>query len=164
MRNTFHLASLALALSAVASGAFAAGSHAGGHEDGTAAIGEPGARATRSVDIDMSDAMRFTPASITVKQGETVRFVVKNSGRVKHELVLGTPQLLKSHYEMMLKMPEMEHADANRVTVAPGAVGEIVWRFSKAGPVDFACLQPGHFDAGMKGVVAVQAAAAGTPR
>lgn len=102
----------------------------------------------------MTDTMRFTPASITVKKGETIRFLVKNSGQIKHEMVLGTPQMLKEHYEMMMKMPGMEHADANQVTVAPGATGEIVWRFSKAGQVDSACLQPGHYAAGMKGALA----------
>ena len=80
---------------------------------------------------------------------------MKNSGAVKHELVLGTPEELKEHYAMMLKMPGMEHADDNMVSVAPGKTGEIVWRFTKVGKVDFACLQPGHYDAGMKGLVNV---------
>lgn len=56
---------------------------------------------------------------------------------------------------MMMKMPEMEHADDNQVTVAPGGTGEVIWKFTKAGDVDFACLQPGHYDAGMKGLVKV---------
>ncbi|OYW21187.1 MAG: oxidase [Burkholderiales bacterium 12-64-5] len=110
----------------------------------------------------MTDNMRFTPAQISVRQGETVRFVVKNSGAVKHELVFGTPEELKEHYAMMVKMPGMEHADDNMVTVAPGKTGEVVWRFTKAGKVDFACLQPGHYDAGMKGLVTV-AQKAGAP-
>ncbi len=55
----------------------------------------------------------------------------------------------------MKKNPEMEHADANMVTVAPGKTGEIIWQFTKAGKIDFACLQPGHYDAGMKGFVTV---------
>jgi uncharacterized cupredoxin-like copper-binding protein len=80
---------------------------------------------------------------------------VKNSGAVKHELVLGTAEELKEHYAMMLKMPGMEHADDNMVSVAPGTTGEVVWRFTRAGKVDFACLQPGHYDAGMKGLVTV---------
>ncbi|MCK6423018.1 MAG: cupredoxin family protein [Aquabacterium sp.] len=124
---------------------------------GSNPVGEPGkaAQATRTVNVDMTDNMRFTPSEISVKQGETVRFVVKNSGAVKHELVLGTPEELKEHYAMMLKMPGMEHADDNMVSVAPGKTGEVVWRFTQAGKVDFACLQPGHYDAGMKGLVNV---------
>lgn len=144
-----------------AANALAAGDHGGAHggaqADESSAIGEPGKKATRTVTVDMTDDMRFKPASISVKQGETVRFVVKNSGKIKHEMVLGTPKMLKEHYEMMMKMPNMEHADSNQVTVAPGATGEIVWRFTKAGQVDFACLQPGHYDAGMKGAVSVAA-------
>lgn len=134
---------------------------AGGHGD---AIGVPGqaSKVTRTVNVDMTDNMRFTPSALSVKQGETVRFVVKNSGRVKHELVLGTDKELKEHYEVMKKFPEMEHADPNMVTVAPGRTGEVIWRFTKAGKVDFACLQPGHYEAGMKGAVAVAAAKGGS--
>ncbi len=55
----------------------------------------------------------------------------------------------------MLKNPEMEHNEPNQLGVQPGQSGEIVWQFTQAGTVDFACLQPGHFEAGMKGAVAV---------
>jgi uncharacterized cupredoxin-like copper-binding protein len=99
--------------------------------------------------------MRFHSSLFTVKQGETIRFVAKNSGKVKHEMVLGTQKDLKEHAEQMKKNPEMEHAEPNMVTVDPGKTGEIIWQFTKAGKVDFACLQPGHFDAGMKGLVNV---------
>ena len=93
---------------------------------------------------------------VNVKKGETIKFVVKNSGKIKHEMVLGSMKELKEHGEMMKKMPEMEHADANQVTLDPGKTGELVWQFTKAGKFDFACLQPGHFEAGMKGKVAVK--------
>ena len=136
--------------------AMASGNHAGGH-GGVEEIGKPGvaANVTRTVNVDMTDDMRFHASKIPVKQGETIRFVAKNSGQVKHEMVLGTAKELKDHYEVMKKNPEMEHADENMVTVAPGKSGEIIWHFTKAGKVDFACLQPGHFDAGMKGQVHV---------
>ena len=136
--------------------AMATGNHAGGH-GGVDEIGKPGvaANVTRTVNVDMTDDMRFHSSKIAVKQGETIRFVAKNSGQVKHEMVLGTAKELKDHYEVMKKNPEMEHADANMVTVAPGNSGEIIWQFTKAGKVDFACLQPGHYDAGMKGLVNV---------
>ena len=135
--------------------AMASGSHAGGHGDD--AIGKPGvaSKVTRTVNIDMTDDMKFHSSLINAKQGETIRFVAKNSGKVKHEMVLGTEKDLKDHYEVMKKNPEMEHADANMVTVAPGQTGEIIWQFTKAGKVDFGCLQPGHYDAGMKGLVNV---------
>ena len=145
---------LLLALSAMATG-----NHAGGH-GGVDAVGKPGlaAQVTRTVNVDMTDDMRFHSSKIAVKQGETIRFVVRNSGQLKHEMVLGTIKDLKDHYEVMEKNPEMEHADVNMVTVAPGKRGEIIWQFTKAGKVDFACLQPGHYEAGMKGSVDVSAA------
>ena len=148
---------LTLTLTLMAPVAQAAGQHGGGH--GESAIGEPGkaAKVTRTVKIDMSDAMRFTPSSIDAKQGETIRFVITNSGKLKHELVLGTEKELQEHYELMKKFPEMEHDDPNMVTLAPGKTGQVIWAFTKAGKIDFACLQPGHYDAGMKGAVAVAA-------
>lgn len=151
--RTLCLGTLASAL--VSSAALAAGSHAGGHDD--EAIGKPGvaAKVNRTITVDMADTMRFTPADIRVRQGETVRFVLRNSGKVSHEFVLGKEKELKEHYEQMKKFPEMEHDDPNMVTVAPGKTGEVVWQFTRAGKVHFACLHPGHYDAGMKGFVSV---------
>lgn len=155
MTNRLRTVTLAVILGSAVSAGFASGSHTGGH-DGSA-IGQPGkaANVSRTIKIDMTDNMRFTSADIAVKQGETIRFVVQNSGKIKHEMVLGTAKELKEHYEVMKKNPEMEHADENMVSVAPGKSGEIVWQFTKSGKIDFACLQPGHYDAGMKGLVNV---------
>jgi uncharacterized cupredoxin-like copper-binding protein len=113
-------------------------------------------RVTRTVKLDMTDAFRFTPADLTVKRGETVKFVVANSGKVLHEMVLGTTEELNAHAELMKKFPDMEHADANMAHVKPGAKGEIVWQFTKPGEYQFACLIPGHYEAGMVGKVVVK--------
>ncbi len=141
--------------------------HADGHahQHGESdAVGEAGTagKVDRTVTVTMTDSMRFTPASVAAKQGETIKFVVKNAGQLKHEMVLDTEKELKEHYELMKKFPEMEHSDPQMVTVAPGKTGEIVWRFTKPGKVDFACLQPGHYDAGMKGLVTVAASKGAT--
>jgi uncharacterized cupredoxin-like copper-binding protein len=140
----------------IATQSFATGNHAGGHAD-SEAIGNPGKAANikRNVTVEMLDTMRFNPDSIMVKQGETIKLIVKNSGKVKHEMVLGTEKELKEHAEVMKKNPEMEHADENQVTVHPGKSAEIIWQFTKAGKVNYVCLQPGHFEVGMKGVVIV---------
>jgi uncharacterized cupredoxin-like copper-binding protein len=132
-----------------------AGHHRG---DDHAAIGHPGkpGDASRTVQVDMTDTMRFTPARIDVRRGETIRFVIKNSGALRHEFVLGTMQELKQHAELMRRFPEMEHDDPNLLQVGPGQTGELLWKFDKTGTVDFACLQPGHFEAGMAGKVAVK--------
>jgi uncharacterized cupredoxin-like copper-binding protein len=128
--------------------------HADGH---AAALAKPGDRGkvTRSIQVEMNDTMRFKPASIEVKRGETIRFIVRNTGKLKHEMVLGKIKGLKEHAELMRKFPEMEHAEPNQVSVEPGMTGELVWRFTRAGTFDFACLQPGHFEAGMVGKVRV---------
>jgi uncharacterized cupredoxin-like copper-binding protein len=114
-------------------------------------------KVTRTIRFSMSDKMRFDPSHVTVKQGETVRFVVKNSGKLMHEMVFGTPQELKEHAELMKKFPNMEHDEPYMVHVAPGKTEEIIWQFTKAGEFDFACLIAGHFDAGMMGKVKVAA-------
>lgn len=154
MKTTLY----AVMLSAMfASGAsLAAGKHAGGHDE--EAFGKPGdpAKVTRTVKVEMYDTMRYKPASINVKRGETIKFEVVNKGKIEHEFVLGQAKSLKEHAEMMRKFPEMEHADPNQVEVEPGQTGELVWQFTKPGKFDFACLIPGHFEAGMKGKVSVR--------
>ena len=93
---------------------------------------------------------------MTVTRGETIRFVVRNDGKVMHEMVLGTAQALKEHAEMMKKFSGMEHDEPYMVHVAPGKTGEIVWQFTQSGTVQFGCLIPGHFEAGMIGKVEVK--------
>ena len=149
--------SVVLAFLVSSSVALASGNHAGGH--GESAIGKPGvaAKVNRTIAVEMSDAMRYTPSDIEVKKGETIRFAVKNSGQVTHEMSLGTEKELLEHLEVMKKFPGMEHDEPGKLTLAPGKQGEIIWQFSKTGAVDFACLMPGHFEAGMKGKVKVAA-------
>ena len=108
---------------------------------------------SRTVPIVMSDTMRFSPNRLTVKEGETIRFVVKNDGKLLHEMVLGTHKSLEEHAALMRKFPEMEHDEPYMVHVEPGKTGEIVWTFDKPGDIGFACLIPGHFEAGMTGKV-----------
>jgi uncharacterized cupredoxin-like copper-binding protein len=104
----------------------------------------------------MSDAMRFTPSAFTVKPNETVRFVISNGSKVLHEMVIGTAEELQKHAELMRKFPEMEHDEAYMAHVKPGKRGEIVWHFTKPGEYSFACLVPGHFEAGMVGRLVVR--------
>lgn len=117
-------------------------------------VGKP-EHINRTVKIEMSDSMRFLPDNIKVRKGDTVLFVIHNAGVIKHEFVLGTDKALKAHNEFMKQNPDMEHDDDSMVSVAPGATAEINWQFSRSGMVYFACLQPGHYAAGMKGRVSV---------
>lgn len=121
------------------------------------AWGLPGkaAKVKRTIKVDMIDAMRFLPDTITVKEGETIRFVVTNSGRMLHEMVIGTPEKLKEHAAMMAKSPGMQHEAPYLAHVAPGKTGEIIWTFNRPGSFEFACLIAGHYEAGMRGTIAV---------
>ena len=113
-------------------------------------------KAVRTVKVDMSDKMRFSPDTLSIRQGETVKFVVRNSGKVMHEMVIGTMKELKEHAEMMKKHPTMEHDEPYMAHVAPGRTEIITWQFTKAGEFHFGCLVPGHFEAGMVGKITVK--------
>jgi len=112
---------------------------------------------TRTITFNMSDNMRFTPDKVDVKQGETIKFVIKNTGKVMHEMVIGTKKELDEHAALMVKFPGMEHEEPYMAHVAPGKTGEIVWTFNKPGSFDFACLIAGHYQAGMVGKITVAA-------
>lgn len=113
------------------------------------------AQVNRTLSFDMTDAMRFTPDTLAVQEGDTVRFVVRNRGRMLHEMVIGTPAELAKHAAMMARFPNMEHDEAYMVHVDPGATGEIVWHFNRAGRFELACLIAGHYEAGMRGTITV---------
>ena len=134
-------------------------------------------KTNRTVTIGMDDRMRFVaaaphgqratdaragtpphamPGDLVVKRGETVRFVVHNDGQVMHEMVIGSMKELKEHAEMMRKFPNMEHDEPYMAHVAPGKKGEIVWQFTQAGEFHYACLIPGHLEAGMIAKITVE--------
>lgn len=110
---------------------------------------------TRTITFRMSDEMRFDPSHITVKRGETIRFIARNNGKLMHEMVFGTVQELKEHADQMKKFPGMEHDQPDMTHVRSGGQGEIVWNFNRPGTFQFACLIPGHFEAGMVGTIVV---------
>lgn len=104
----------------------------------------------------MTDDMRFTPSAVQVSEGETLRIVVRNAGQVMHELVIGDREALAEHAELMMRFPTMEHDEPYIAHVPPGETGEIVWTFNRAGEFEFACLLPGHYQAGMLASVNVE--------
>jgi uncharacterized cupredoxin-like copper-binding protein len=160
--NTWALAG-ALALNLGASGAALAHNDAGHAKKPAAVLKEQKAwgiagddkAVSRTIEVRMTDQMRFTPDLIEVRQGETIRIVHRNDGKVMHEFVLGTTKELEEHAALMRKFPNMEHDEPYMAHVGAGKRGEIVWTFNRAGDFDFACLIPGHFEAGMVGKVKV---------
>lgn len=148
----------------MASPALAAGTHAGGHREQNAeamAVGKPGKKkdASRTIRVTMKETadgdMLFEPATVAVRKGQTVRFIVSNAGELDHEFVLDEHESLIKHKALMEKFPEMEHDDPNAVRLEPGKMGEIIWTFTNGGKFEFACLIPGHYEAGMRGDVSV---------
>ena len=109
----------------------------------------------RTITLNMTDDMRFTPSHFSVKKGETVRLRVLNRGQVMHEVVLGTKASLDQHAQLMLKFPGMEHAEPYMAHVAPQKSEDLVWNFNRTGNFDFACLIAGHYQAGMTGTFTV---------
>ena len=123
--------------------------------------GEPGdpKKPARVVQVTMREGdgkMMFVPDRVEVRKGEQIRFVLRNDGELEHEFVLATTEENLKHAEQMKKNPDMEHDDPNGKRLKPNATGEIVWHFTKAGTFEFACLIPGHREAGMFGTVIVK--------
>jgi uncharacterized cupredoxin-like copper-binding protein len=116
--------------------------------------GDPG-KVSRTIKVGMNDAMRFSPPALQVKRGETIRFEITNAGKMMHEMVLGTMAQLKEHAELMRKHPAMEHDEPYMAHVQPGKKQTLVWQFTQPGEFYYACLIPGHFEAGMIGKVTV---------
>ena len=163
-----HISSIVFG-SIIAFAAAAAWSHGGSHEkkpDAKAAeitaeeqvfgrAGDP-KKVVRTIQVGMDDSMHFTPGDLVLKRGQTIKFVVRNDGRIMHEMVIGTMKELKEHAELMRKFPNMEHDEPYMAHVAPGKREEIVWQFTRSGEFYYACLIPGHLEAGMIGKITVK--------
>ena len=141
------VATAALLVAAAACG----GGHAGHGSD----AGDAGDAATRTVRIEMRD-VAYSPESISVKRGETVRFVFTNRGKVIHDAFVGDEAAQADHeQEMRAGGDEHGHDGGGSVTVAPGKTAELEQTFTKVGTTLIGCHEPGHYDAGMKITVTV---------
>jgi uncharacterized cupredoxin-like copper-binding protein len=109
----------------------------------------------RTLDIGMLDTMRFAPGQLQFARGQTVRLVVRNQGEALHEIVIGTREDIVRHRQAMREDPDMAHGAPHMAHVAPGATHDLVWKFDRAGQFEFACLLPGHYEAGMRGTITV---------
>jgi uncharacterized cupredoxin-like copper-binding protein len=153
-----------------------------GHDHG-AEIGEPGKpeAVMLTLQVKLGDTF-FTPTSLRVRPGQTVRLVLTNEGQLLHEFTLGTPEMNAEHQKEMLAMaeqglltptgidevkmmhammghgapgasPVMMHDHPNSVLVKPGERKELIWKFPRDAVLEFACNLPGHYQAGMVGDV-----------
>jgi uncharacterized cupredoxin-like copper-binding protein len=140
--------------------ALAGGTHGGGHGE-MMEVGMPGKKSGKMTKVTVSlietddGEMLFEPREFAFKAGETVQFTITNDGEAEHEFVMDTLDNNAKHKELMAKFPEMEHDDPNAVRLQPGEKGTIVWTFANTGSFEFACLIPGHYEAGMHGALTV---------
>jgi uncharacterized cupredoxin-like copper-binding protein len=123
--------------------------------------GEPGdpQKPSRIVKVTMLEdgkRMQFDPPSIEVQLGEQVRFELFNEGSEYHEFVLSTHAENRKHAEVMKKFPNMEHNDPNAKRLSALSSDELLWKFTRRGEFEYACLIPGHFQAGMHGKIIVK--------
>ena len=153
---------IALVATVLLSASAWAGADPSGHvHDNSFSAGEPGdpKKPARIVQIAMGERdgkMMFIPAKVEAKEGEQVKFMLRNNGELDHEFILATTAQNLKHAETMRKNPDMEHDDANGKRLAPKQADEIVWRFSKTGEFEYSCLIPGHREAGMIGTIVVR--------
>ena len=153
-------------------GTFVAGSTStpfadAGHVDRNA-VGSPGEvdQVTRTINVDMTDN-EFSVESLEVNPGETIRFIVSNSGVFLHEFNIGTKSMHISHQEEMMSMMDkgmmttekmmmpMAHNDPNSRLIEPGESAEIIWTFPETADLEFACNVPGHYESGMVGNIRI---------
>ncbi len=128
---------------------------------GAFSAGEPGdaKKPSRVIQVTMQEKdgkMLSIPDRLEICKGKQIKFKLRNNGELDHEFVLATTAENLEHADMMKKNPEKGHVDPNARRVAPKQTSEVVWRFTKAGEFEFACLIPGHRDAGMFGIVDVK--------
>ncbi len=161
--------SLALVLAACSAGAGPSASDTGQPShgempmegDGPAAgfaWGEPAeaSQADRVVEIHMLDELRFEPASVDVKVGETVTFKVVNDGKLEHDFTLGDAETQDAHdAEMAAGLSGMGHDQPNVMTLGSGAGGELTWHFTAPATILYGCHIPGHYAAGMFGTLLI---------
>ncbi len=124
-------------------------------------FGEPGvpSKVDRVVTIAMRD-MRFEPNELQVKVDETIRFVVVNKSDTEHDFTIGDIATQTAHRKEMVEAMEKgsamhHHDDPNATSVTAGQSGELIWKFTRAGSFEFDCNVPGHYEAGMKGIITV---------
>lgn len=120
----------------------------GGNGSSTEPAGEP-----RTIEVTTLDTLRFEPERVSVRAGETVRFVVTNAGQTVHDFFVGTEDEQMEHER---SMGDMGHGDAEALTLDPGETGELTVTFDEPGEVLYGCHQPGHYAGGMVGTIVVE--------
>jgi plastocyanin len=120
-------------------GPASAGPGASGFVVGTAA-------APRVVRIIAGPGLRFYPDVVPILAGETITFEVTTMGMTTHEFMVGPSADVAADTEGTPEVADIGIMQTKSVT----------YTFTGSGPFAFACHAPGHFEAGMKGTIAIQ--------
>lgn len=128
------------------------------HSEDAFAFGQPAesSSADRTIEVDANDDLTFSPDQLEISAGETIQFVITNSGVIPHDFTLGDQEAQEAHEEEMAE-GGMEHSDPNAVVLEPGETKTLTWKFIEAGTVLIGCHQPGHYAGGMTGTIDVAA-------
>ncbi len=157
------LLAVGLAAAFASGGAFGHGGHLGAHAFGASgdpravSFGRPGdpAKVSRAIAIEMDDRECRLQKEIRIRQGDTLRFDVRNRGTRVHELVLGTSHELKAHADAA-ESSEAEHEGPYILHVEPGEQRSLVWRFTRVDLLGYGCLIHGSGRTAMTGRIVVQ--------
>jgi uncharacterized cupredoxin-like copper-binding protein len=155
---------IAIVVASLLSATVWAGQGAAGHSHGhgeSFSAGEPAdpKQASKIIQVTMEESdgkMLFVPARLEIRKGDQVKFMLRNNGELDHEFVLANTAENREHAEAMKKHPDMAHADANGRRIAPKTTSVMAWKFTEAGEFEYACLIPGHREAGMVGTIVVK--------
>ena len=128
-----------------------------GHSHDHAMPAQVVAPSLKEIRVEVDDTMRFSPATWEAQAGEPIRIILANKGKVDHELVIGTEKEIIAHAKEMASPSAKGHHHTNEISAKPGQQTELVWTFKKPGQYAMACFEPGHYEAGMKGVINVVA-------
>jgi uncharacterized cupredoxin-like copper-binding protein len=95
---------------------------------------------------------RFSPSVLRVRRGETVRFVVRNTDPIDHELIVG-PMSAQIRHETGRE--RWHRPVPGEVSVRLLRSASTSYTFAEAGTIWFGCHLPGHWPYGMRGRVIV---------
>lgn len=96
---------------------------------------------------------RYTPATVRVPRGTTVRFVVTNTDPIDHELIVGDDAVQLRHESGT----ETHHEAPGEISIPAHTTATTTYTFGSPGEITYACHLPGHFAYGMRGAVVVSA-------
>lgn len=120
-----------------------------------------GAKFDREIDISMSE-WTFSNLEIEVKQGERIRFNVRNDGKIPHEFMFMSMPMMQAvtYRARRADWNLLEHeALFEKSLLLPGEMLSFVAEVQTAGSWMFMCMLPYHMQMGMMGQVATPGAA-----